>query len=168
MPISEYIQSLRRHIGTDLIFMPAVMAIVFNGRGEVLLGLDPNTNNWHVIGGALDPHEEPAACAVREVKEETGIDVRVDRLVGVYNGPFIKYANGDQVQYLTISILCRTIDDGQAPRVVDEELIDVRFWPIDQLPEGMDEWIKAKIRRAASGGMEGELVRVAPVGQSRE
>ena len=159
MPISTYIKNLRTRIGTETIFMPAVMAIVFNRAGEVLIGRDRGTGTWHAIGGALEPGEEPAACAVREVKEETGIDVTVEQLVGVYAGPFIRYANADQVHYVTIAIKCRAIDDSQRPRVSDDELSEVRFCPIDQLPESISDYVKARIARAAESHTEAELLR---------
>jgi len=156
MPISEYIRNLRARVGHDLLFMPGVMALVFNDAGEILIARDRDSGRWHVIGGAMDPDEEPAASAVREVKEETGLDVRAERLVGVYSGPDARYANGDRTKYLTIAIACQTLDDRE-PRVSDDELLEVRFCAISALPE-MSDWVKAKIHRAAANVRIAELV----------
>ena len=52
--------------------------------GWILLQLRPWPPGWELPGGHLDPGEDAAACAVREAREETGLEVRVLGLVGVY------------------------------------------------------------------------------------
>lgn len=54
--------------------------------GKVLLGrraVDPCLGCWDIPGGFLNPWEHPADCAVREVREETGLEVRLERLLDV-------------------------------------------------------------------------------------
>jgi 8-oxo-dGTP pyrophosphatase MutT (NUDIX family) len=69
---------------------------------------------------------------VREVFEETGVDVEPQRIVGVYDGPRVTYPNGDQVNYLTIVFRCRAI--GGRMQVHDDENSDVRYFPAAALP----------------------------------
>jgi 8-oxo-dGTP pyrophosphatase MutT (NUDIX family) len=90
-------------------------------------------NQWMPIGGQIEPGEEPADAAVREVFEETGVQVEPIRLAGVFDGPVVTYTNGDHVHYLTLVFLCRAI--GGHAHVHDEESYAVRYFPIDQLPE---------------------------------
>jgi hypothetical protein len=85
-----------------------------------------------VIGGVLEPGEEPGPATVREVKEETGLDVEIVRLTGVYMTPVVTYPNGDRMQYITVTFLCRVT--GGAPRVNDDESTDVAFFEPDKLP----------------------------------
>ena len=55
--------------------------------GRILLILREDFDVWCMPGGHLDPGESFAAAAVREVREETGLEVRLDRLVGAYSRP---------------------------------------------------------------------------------
>src|SRR5256885_16352895 len=101
MPISDYLKKLRERIGHEMLLMPSVTAIVFNERREILLQKSVDTHDWRLIGGVIDPGEQPADCAVREVKEEAGVDVRVERIVGVHARPPVIYPNGDRVNYVS-------------------------------------------------------------------
>ncbi len=130
--ISEYLRNLRAKIGHDMVFMPAVTAVVVNDRREILLHRAKDDGEWYLIGGSIDPGEEPAETVVREVWEETGVEVQPERIVGVYCQPPTRYANGDEITYLSVSFLCRAI--GGQPHVHDDESLEVRFYPLDHLP----------------------------------
>jgi 8-oxo-dGTP pyrophosphatase MutT (NUDIX family) len=131
MPISDYLANLRSRVGNDLILMPGVNAIVFNDAGEVLLQ-HAHDGKWYTPGGAQDPHEQPADACAREVLEESGLIVEPQRLVGIFTEAPVTYPNGDVVQYVAIAFACRVI--GGTLKVADEESLDMRFFPIDQLP----------------------------------
>ena len=133
MGTSSYIQSLRKKIGHDLLLLPSVSAIIFNDRGEVLLHQSADDGRWYLIGGAMDPGENPAGACVREVREETGLIVTPERIVGVYNSPQVVYPNGDQCTYVRTTCRCRAI--GGELRIGDDESLAVRYFALDALPE---------------------------------
>jgi 8-oxo-dGTP diphosphatase len=133
MPISPYLKSLREKIGHDLVMIPGVTALIFNDAGDVLLHRSADDNRWYTIGGALDPGETPADAAVREVREETGLHVVPDRVVGVYVDPEVVYPNGDRVLYVSTCFACRTAGGTLAPG--DDESIELRYFPPHDLPE---------------------------------
>jgi 8-oxo-dGTP pyrophosphatase MutT (NUDIX family) len=132
MPISRYIQDLRRLVGTRCIIMPAVSAIVVNEAGQVLLHRSTHDGNWYVIGGAPDPGEDLADAAVREALEETGLHVLPERLSGVYTDPLVRYPNGDEVLYVATVFRCKPV--GGTVRVGDDESLEVRYFSPNQLP----------------------------------
>ena len=132
MPISKYIAGLREMIGTRMIMMPAVSAIIINEAGEVLLHRAKDDGKWYVIGGAPDPGEDLADAAVREALEETGLVVVPERLIGVYTDPVVRYGNGDEVRYVAAAFRCRPVD-GNA-KVADDESLEVRYFAPGALP----------------------------------
>ncbi|MBN2471160.1 MAG: NUDIX hydrolase [Anaerolineae bacterium] len=70
-------------------FDPKVAAAVFIQDEERILlikrGVEPERGKWALPAGYVDAFEDPRATAVREVREETGLDVRVTRLVDVFH-----------------------------------------------------------------------------------
>ncbi len=76
----EYAKMLpKKQVGTAVLF--------FNTRGELLIVKPDYREGWLVPGGACDDNESPLYCAIRETKEETGLDMPSLKLVGVYYGP---------------------------------------------------------------------------------
>lgn len=92
MPTPNFILKIRDKIGHDPLFLPGVTAIVIKdvpegapitAVPEVLLVKRSDNGEWTPVTGIVDPGEQPHAAAVREVKEETCVDVTVDALLGV-------------------------------------------------------------------------------------
>ncbi|GGD78843.1 NUDIX domain-containing protein [Microbacterium murale] len=128
MPISAYIRSLRERIGQDLLLLPAVSAVIVDDDGRILLARSHGDDQWALIGGGIEPGEEPSASIAREVREELGVEATVGQIVGVYGGDamFITYANGDRCAYVTTAYACRL---APGPLVLEEsELRDVGWF----------------------------------------
>lgn len=138
MPISEYIRQIRAKIGSDLLLLPGVTAVVINEHDEVLLQLRRDTQTWAPPSGGVEPGETVADTAIREVREETGVDIVPDRVVAVLSGSeyFATYPNGDQMATVTTVFRCRPVQP-TAPRVNDDESLDIRYFPRDALPDSM-------------------------------
>jgi len=150
MPVPEFVLRLREKIGHELLMLPGVCGLVFNEAGEVLLERRSDTGKWAVIGGMLEPGEAPADGVVREVFEETGVQVEPQRITGVYNTPVITYPNGDRAQYVITTFYCTPLSG--TPHVHDEESLEVRYFAIDALPEGLSEQHRLRIQHAREPG----------------
>ena len=92
-----YIRVMRAHIGHDLLLLPGVGAIVVDDHGRLLFGRRSDTGRWAVVAGMVEPGEQPADTVVREVREETGVDVRRRAVLGVATHP-VDYPNGDRCE----------------------------------------------------------------------
>lgn len=138
MPISAYIANIRAKIGHDLLLLPGVTAVVITKRDEVLLQLRRDTGTWAPPSGGVEPGETVADAAIREVYEETGVSVEPERMVAVLSGRdyVMTYPNGDQMATVTTVFRCRP-DDAAAPRVNDDESLDIRYFSRAALPENM-------------------------------
>ncbi|MFB7032005.1 MULTISPECIES: NUDIX domain-containing protein [unclassified Streptomyces] len=134
MATPDFIRTLRETAGHQLLFLPGVSAVVFDDRGRVLLGRRSDNGRWAIIGGIVEPGEQPADCAVREVYEETAVRCEVERIVIVetLRKPVV-YPNGDQCQFMDVTFRCRAV--GGEARVNDEESTEVGWFDVDDLPE---------------------------------
>jgi predicted RNase H-like nuclease/ADP-ribose pyrophosphatase YjhB (NUDIX family) len=158
-PVPDFVVAIRRKIGHDPLWLPGVTAVVRRGD-QVLLVERADNGRWTPVTGIVDPGEEPALAAAREVEEETGVRVRVDRLASTGAHAEIEHANGDRAAYLDLTFACTWLE-GEA-RVADDESTDVRWWPLDHLPP-MSEPMRRRIEAATSDEREARFV--APPGQ---
>jgi ADP-ribose pyrophosphatase YjhB (NUDIX family) len=139
MPTPQFILDLRAKVGQELLWLSTAMGAVFDDEGRVLLGRRADIGVWTLPGGIIDPGEQPADAAVREVFEETAVVAVPETLTSIGVSPQLTYLNGDQVQYLEYCFRCRAVG-GQA-RVHDGEMAEVGWHALDQLPElGEHTW----------------------------
>lgn len=133
MPISDYLRDLRRLVGTKLVLMPSVAAVIFDDAGRVLLARHSTGDVWSTPGGAIDPDETPQDATVREVWEELSLDVEPLRCLGTFGGPEfrITYTNGDEVAYVITAFECRIVGGEITPD--GDEVLEARWFGIDEL-----------------------------------
>ena len=120
--------------------MPGVTAVVLNpARTRLLVVRRADDGRWTPVTGIVDPGEEPARAAEREVAEEAGIACTALRLLDMRALPEITYPNGDRAQYLDICFLCEA-DDSQRPFPADGENTEARWCPVEDLPPMNDRF----------------------------
>ncbi len=101
--------------------------------GRVLLvkrAVEPFKNHWDIPGGFLEPGEHPLDGMLREVKEETGLVVRVKELLGVYMD---RYDDGTEEKYTLNHYYIVQPLEGTL-RAADDA-IETRWFALDALPE---------------------------------
>ncbi|MEV5015613.1 NUDIX hydrolase [Streptomyces sp. NPDC053780] len=147
MATPDFIRDLRTTAGHQLLWLPGVTAVVFDDEGRVLLGRRSDNGRWSLIGGIPDPGEQPAACAMREVEEETAVRCVVERLVLVQALNPVTYDNGDVCQFMDVTFRCRAV--GGEARVNDDESLEVGWFAVDALPE-LGEFGQVRIKQALS------------------
>jgi len=110
----------------------SVTAIVRNDKGELLLVHKVDNDLWALPGGGMDVGESISEAVVREVKEETGLDVEVTGIVGIYTDPkhVMAYDDGEVRQQCSVCFRTRLL--GGELRT-SEETKEVKF--VD--PEGL-------------------------------
>lgn len=133
MPVPEFLLALREHVGHGLLPLVGVTGVVFDEEGGVLLHRRADDGRWCTPGGILEPGEQPAEAVVREVREETGLEVVVERLSSVVAQEPFTYPNGDRVQFLDLAFRCRPV--GGSLDASGDESLDVRWFAPDALPD---------------------------------
>jgi len=104
--------------------VPSVVAAVRNERGEILMIRRTDNGRWALPGGGHDLGESISDTVVREVKEETGIDVRVIGLFGLYTDPrhVMAYADGEVRQQFSIAFHAEPIGGELTPSSESSEV----------------------------------------------
>lgn len=131
----SYIMNLRKYVGHGTLLQCAGSIIIENERGEILLGRRTDNHMWGYAGGSLELGETVEACARRELREEMGLEAEEMEFLCVNSGPEAHYVypNGDEVDNVEIVYVCRRWR-GEIRRQ-EEEMEELRFFPIDALPE---------------------------------
>lgn len=106
---------------------------IFNEKREVLLQRRGDNNKWGFPGGAIELGETPQMAAIREVKEETGLDVEVNNLIGLYTDCNLEYPNGDKAQSICIAFELNVI--GGQMFCDKEETLELKYFSLDNMPE---------------------------------
>ncbi|MDF5751435.1 NUDIX domain-containing protein [Spongiactinospora sp. TRM90649] len=132
MAIPEFLADLRAHVGNALVVLPSVCAAVFDDDGRLLFA-SHHQGIWAPPGGIIEPDEHPRDAAVREIREETGLEIEVRDLIGAYGGPEFRvvYPNGDKVSYVITVYGCWVIGGTLVPD--QEEIGDARFLAENEL-----------------------------------
>lgn len=98
-------------------------ALIFNDQNEVLLCHRGDLDLWNLPSGGMEPGESPWEAVVREVEEEVGLTVEVERPTGVYAKP--------EQEEIVFSLICRVIE---GELTTSDGADDVRYLAADQLP----------------------------------
>lgn len=127
MGMSDYLRRLREQVGHALLQVPTVGVLVFNPEGHLLLVRSADDGAWGIPGGLVEPFERPEEAAVRETWEETGLQVELQELLGVFGGPECetRYPNGDHLSWVASVYLAQRIGGTACPD--GAETVEVRF-----------------------------------------
>lgn len=112
--------------------------------GQILLIKREDFEVWCLPGGHIDPGESVAQAAIRETLEETGLEVKLTRLVGVYSVQGGR-AEGNHV------VLFRAEPVGGVLQPEAGEVVEVGYYQPDQLPTPLVWWHRQRILDALKG-----------------
>ncbi|MDI9917705.1 NUDIX domain-containing protein [Rhodococcus sp. IEGM 1379] len=146
MPVPEFIVALREKVGHAPLWLSGVSVVIRDDAGRVLLTRRADNGQWAVVSGVLEPGEEPASAAVREAKEETGVDAELIRITSVDVTEPITYPNGDVTQYLDVCFLARWT--GGDAYVADDENLEVAWFSPDDLPPDLTDTSRLRLQKA--------------------
>jgi len=165
MGMSRHWKEVRNLVGSRLLLMPGVAAVIRDEQGRVLIQRRPD-GSWSLPAGAIEPGESPADAVVREVREETGLVVRPTTVLGVFGGGDRQrtiYANGDEVEY-TVVLFAADVVGGELSTAADET-IDLRWVAPGDVPEEVRyprEVLEGSTGASVWFSLGGEAARDAP------
>lgn len=126
--------------------VPSVNVVVTNDAGDLLMIKRSDNDNWAIPGGAIDLGESMVDAAIRETREETGIDCEVTGIVGIYTDPkhvLLYTSDGEVRQEFSIVVTARPVRGKPTP---SSESTEVRWIPRDDvLGYQMDRSMRLRI-----------------------
>jgi ADP-ribose pyrophosphatase YjhB (NUDIX family) len=134
----DYVNYIREKVGHNAINLTGVNVLIINEENEILLqkrGTFPF--KWGLIGGITELGEALEETAIRETKEETGLDIEDLRLLGTVSGKdcYIKFPHGDEAYFINVGYVTRKYH-GQI-RCDGVETIELKFFSVDKLPKNI-------------------------------
>ena len=137
-----------------MMIRPGVAAVIFDD-GRVLLQRRDDTGRWGLPGGAVEPGESVRSAVIREVLEETGLEVEPIRLIGVYSDPayhqVMTYPDGNVIHYISTVLEC-VVRGGTLACGVESLALD--WFSPDALPDDMMLISTVRIRDAIANRVE--------------
>ena len=134
-------------------FIIGAFGIIFDEQKRVLLVHRRDYDLWNLPGGTLEDFESPKNAVIREVREETGLEVKVFKLLGVYN----KENKND----MAFSFLCKVIG-GEI--TLNDEADKIEYFEVDKLPPNSVPKQVERIKDALSN--PGEVIFKTQSGKS--
>lgn len=126
--MANYIKWIREKVGHSPIILNAAGAFILNEQKQVLLlrRADRAEEVWGLPGGMMELGESAEETMRREVREETGLEVEVDKFLGVYTKDrFDSYPNGDTAYIIFFVFVCHVIGGTLSPD--PEEAAELRY-----------------------------------------
>lgn len=132
--MGDYIKWIRGRVGHDTIILNFSVACIVNENGEILLQKRSDKDDiWGLPGGAVEIGESIEDAVIREVKEETGLNVEVEHFIGVYSKYFHTYPNGDRSQSICHLFKCSMLN--RELLVDNKETFDLKFFDKHNIPK---------------------------------
>lgn len=108
----------------NTLFSCGVFAFIFEGKNKILLCHRRDYDLWNLPGGRLEEGESPWEGVIRETKEETGFDVIVKRLSGIYYKP--------EQNEIVFCFICEIVGGNIQ---VNDEADTIEYFLMDAIPK---------------------------------
>ncbi len=148
-----YISEIRSKVGHDPIIGVGTTVLIFNDKDELLLNLRSDTGDWGIPGGLKELNETIEECAVREIKEETNLEINDLKLLAVLSGPdyYFKYPNDDELD--CVIVLFKATNYKGDLKINDGESTKLEFFPLNNMPQ-LESRAQKIIDKIVSGEIE--------------
>ena len=127
----DYIHDLRQAIGPRKIILNCAGVLIIKDE-KILFQRRADNGKWGLIGGLLEMNETYQEAAIREAREETGLEVQLESFLGIFHNHNMVWSNGDAAHVVT-AFFNASIISGE-PRI-DEESLELRFFGLEEIPD---------------------------------
>jgi len=133
MEQQSYIAYLRQMVGDKKIILNAACAVIADAEGKILLQKRSDNHLWGLPGGLMELEESITETAIREVKEETNLDIELADFIGVFTNPNMRWKEHDDARVICFSFVGKVV--GGSLRINDTESLDFGYFGKNELPK---------------------------------
>ena len=133
MEHTSYIAELRQMVGDSMLILVAANVIIVNDLNEVLLQQRSDSFLWGLPGGLMEIEDSIEECAIREAKEELGIDIELTGFVGVFTNPMMRWRVNDKAKVICFSFTAKIVSGDL--KISDDESVGFGYFSKDNLPQ---------------------------------
>ena len=126
----DYIHELRKEIGPRKIILNCAGALIIRDD-KILFQRRTDNGQWGLIGGLVEMNETYKEAALREIREETGLEVRLNSFLGIFHNHNMVWSNGDAAHVIS-AMFTASIVSGE-PRI-DEESYELKYFDRESIP----------------------------------
>ena len=127
----DYIHELRKITSPRKLILNCAGALIVRD-GRILFQRRTDNGKWGLIGGLLEMNETYEEAALREIREETGLEVKLDSFFGIFHNHNMVWNNGDAAHVISAMYTARIVRG--KPRI-DEESYELRFFSREEISE---------------------------------
>ena len=127
----DYVKYIRSMVGNNKIILNASGGIIVKDN-KILLQKRSDNGKWGLFGGIMEMDETFQECAKREIKEEIGLDVNLDYLIGIYHNFDASWPSGDKAHCICVVYKCSIIS---GEPTIDSESLEAKWFDFDKIPE---------------------------------
>ena len=141
--MENYVETIRRKIGHDLLVLVGANVIIYNTHHEYLLQQRAN-GNWGLMGGLMEVGESLEETAIREVYEESGLTIESLMQLQTFSGTAFRFKlkNEDEIYVVTTLFLAHQVS-GEMAYDGNDETLNLKYFSYQDLPETLkDEYRK--------------------------
>lgn len=128
----SYIKRIRSLVGNEYIMVNATAIVIVNELNEVLLEKRADNQLWGLPGGLIELNESIKIAAIREVKEETNLDIELTRFIGIFSNPFMRWREKDYAKVFTFAFTAKVV--GGELKINDHESTEMKYFAYEELP----------------------------------
>lgn len=128
----NYITYLRKMVGDSMVVLNAANVIIVNEKNEVLLQQRSDSLLWGLPGGLMELEDSIETCAIREAKEEMGVDVELTDFIGIFTNPMMRWRINDRAKVICYCFLAKIVRG--TVHVGDDESVGFGYFSKDNLP----------------------------------
>ncbi|MFA7561200.1 MAG: NUDIX domain-containing protein [Candidatus Izemoplasmatales bacterium] len=130
--MESYIKKLRLIAPDKFLILNATAVVITNEKNEILLQKRSDNGLWGLPGGLFELADSISQCAIREVKEETNLDIKLNKFIGVFVNPFMRWKESDKAKVFSFAFTAK-ITGGEL-RVNDSESSELKYFSYQELP----------------------------------
>lgn len=129
----SYIKDIRGKLGNDWVILNAAAVVITNQKNQILLQKRRDNLLWGLPGGLMELEDSIRQCAIREVKEETNLDVELEAFIGVFSNPFMRWREADLAKIISYAFTGKVI--GSDMKINDHESLELKYFDYEHLPQ---------------------------------